>query len=72
MVFISRSSLDMQDGAHTMMISDTAIKCRLKGLCLGDIDMNAILKVYGRYRDLIVKYQRLVSDIVRDSFPSDT
>ena len=27
MVFTSRSSLDMQDAAHSMMISDTAIKC---------------------------------------------
>ena len=27
---------------------------------------------YGRYQDLIVKYQKSVSDIVRDSFPSDT
>ena len=39
-VFTSRSSLDMQDAAHTMMISDIAIKCELKGLCLRDIDMN--------------------------------
>ena len=27
----SRNSLDMQDAAHTMMISDIAIKCYLKG-----------------------------------------
>ena len=27
MVFTSRSSLDMQDAAHAMMISDIAIKC---------------------------------------------
>ena len=40
MVFTSRSSLDMQDAAHIMMISDIAIKCWLKGLCLRDIDMN--------------------------------
>ena len=40
MVFTSRSSLDIQDAAHTMMISDIVIKCWLKGLCLRDIDMD--------------------------------
>ena len=33
---------------------------------------NSFKQVYGRYQDLTVKYQRSVSDIVRDSFPSDT
>ena len=40
MVFASRSSLDMQDAAHIMMISDIIMKYWLKGLCLRDIDMN--------------------------------
>ena len=33
---------------------------------------NSFRKFYGRYQDLTVKYQRSVSDIVRDSLPSDT
>ena len=33
---------------------------------------NSFKKFYGRYQDLIVKYQRSVSDVVRDSFPSNT
>ena len=33
---------------------------------------NSIKKFYGRYQDLIAKYQRSVSDAVRDSFPSNT
>ena len=33
---------------------------------------NSFKTFYGRYQDLNVKYQRSVSDIVRDSFPSDT
>ena len=33
---------------------------------------NLFKRFYGRYQDLIVKYQRSVSDIVRDSFASDT
>ena len=32
---------------------------------------NSFKKFYGRYQDLSVKYQRSVSDIVRDLFPSD-
>ena len=41
MVFKRRSLLDMQDAAHTVMISVIATKCQLKGLCLRDIYMNA-------------------------------
>ena len=33
---------------------------------------NSFKKFYGRYQNLIVKYQRSISNIVRDSFPSDT
>ena len=33
---------------------------------------NSFKKFYGRYRDLIENDQRSVSDIVKDSFPSDT
>ena len=33
---------------------------------------NSFKKFHGRYQDLIVKYQRSVSDIVRDLFHSDT
>ena len=33
---------------------------------------NSFKKFCGRYQDLIVKYQRSVSDTVKDSFPSDT
>ena len=33
---------------------------------------NSFKNLYGRYQDLNVKYQRSVTDIVRDSFPSDT
>ena len=32
---------------------------------------NSFKKFYGRYQDLIVKYHRSVSDIVRASFPSN-
>ena len=67
--FTSRSSLDMQDATHTMMISGIAIKCQLKGLSLRyqyDPLRNSFKKFYDRYQDLIVKYQRSVSDIVRD------
>ena len=34
--------------------------------------INSFKTFYGRYQDLVVKYHRSVSDIVRDSFPSDT
>ena len=40
MVLTSFESLYMQEAAHTMMISNIAIKCQMKGLCFGDIDMN--------------------------------
>ena len=33
---------------------------------------NSFKKFYGRYQDLIVKYQRSASNKVRNSFPSDT
>ena len=33
---------------------------------------NSFKTFYGKYQDLIVKYHRLVSDIVTDSFSSDT
>ena len=32
---------------------------------------NSFKKFFGRYQDVIVKYKMLVSDIVRDSFPSN-
>ena len=73
MVLTPRSSLDMQDAAHTMMISNIAIKCLLKGLSLRDIDMRNSFKTFcGGYQDLIVKYPRSGFDIIRDSFSSDT
>ena len=55
MMFASCSPLDMQGAAHTMMTSDIAIKCQLKGSCLRDIDMkrlrNSFKKFHGRYPD---------------------
>ena len=33
---------------------------------------NPFKMFYGRYQDLIVKYQRSVSDVVRNPFPSNT
>ena len=62
----------MQGAAHIMMTLDIAInfwltdsylRFNLKRL------RNSFKKSYGRYPDLIGKYQRSVKDMVADSFP---
>ena len=54
---------------HIMMTLDIAINFSclraIKVKCL----RNSIKKFYGRYPDLIGKYQRSVKDMVADSFP---
>ena len=50
----------MQGAAHIMMTLDIAINFWLT---------DSFKKFYGRYPDLIGKYQRSVKDMVADSFP---
>ena len=60
----------MQDADHIMMILDTATSA-----CLIDFFYVALRleksfkKFYGRYQDLIKKYQWSVKEMVNDSFP---
>ena len=61
------SSLDMHDAAHTMRISDIATSAWLIDFCHKAIE--SFKKFYGRYQDLIEKYQRSVNVMVNDSFP---
>ena len=58
----------MQDAAHIMMTLDIAINFRLTDSYLRAM-RNSFKKFYGRYPDLIGKYQRSVKDMVADSFP---
>ena len=63
----------MHDAVHTMMISDIATKCLVdRLLSQGYIALRlekSFKKFYGRYQDLIEKYQRSVNVMVNDSFP---
>ena len=68
------SSLDMHDAIHAMMILDMAChKCLVDQLLSqGFLALKlkkSFKKFYGRYQDLIEKYQRSVNIIVNDSFP---
>ena len=72
MVCTFHSSSDMHDAAHTMMISDIATSAWLIDLSQGYIALRlekSFKKFYGRYQDLIEKYQRSVNVMVNDSFP---
>ena len=61
----------MQGAAHIMMTLDIAIN--FNRLLSHGYEVkrlrNSFKKFYGRYPDLIGKYQRLVKDMVADSFP---
>ena len=50
---------------HQMLV-ERLVSQRYQYQCL----RSSFKKFYGRYQDLIVKYQRSVLDIVRDSLPS--
>ena len=63
----------MQGAAHIMMTLDIAINFILvdRHLSQGyEVKRlrNSLKIIYGRYPDLIGKYQRLVKDMVADSF----
>ena len=63
----------MHDAAHTMMISDIATSAwvdrRLSQDYIALRLEKSFKKFYGRYQDLIEKYQRSVNVMVNDSFP---
>ena len=62
----------MHDAAHNMMISDIATSAWLTDFCHKAIALRLeklFKKFYGRYQDLIEKYQRSVNVMVNDSFP---
>ena len=62
----------MQGAAHIMMTLNIAINFWLQTLSQGyevKCLRNSFRKFYGRYPDLIGKYQRSVKDMVADSFP---
>ena len=63
----------MHDAAHTMMISVVATSALVDQLLSkGYIALRlekSFKKFYGRYQDLIEKYQRSVNVMVNDSFP---
>ena len=69
MAYIFRSSYDMHDAAHTMMISNIAKSALLINFCHKASLEKSFKKFYGRYQDLIEKYQRSVKVMVNDSFP---
>ena len=64
----------MHDAAHIMMIVDIATSvwlidfCHIQGYIALKLE-KSFKKFYGRYQDLIEKYQRSVKVIVKDSFP---
>ena len=64
----------MQGAAHIVMTLDIAINFWLTDRLLSqgyEVKplRNSFKKFYGRYPDLIGKYQRSVKDMVADSFP---
>ena len=72
-VYISQL-LDMYDAVHTKMISDIATSAWLIDFSHKAIERalrleKSFKKFYGRYQDLIEKYQRSVKVMVNDSFP---
>ena len=72
MVFTFHSLSDMQDAAHIIMdgyhhklLVDRLFSQGYKANLL----RNSFQTFYGRYPDLIAKYQRPVRDMLNDSFP---
>ena len=63
----------MQDAAHITMILDIATSAWLdfchKAIYIALRLEESFKKFYGRYQDLIEKYQRSVTQMVTDSFP---
>ena len=59
----------MQGAAHIMMTLDITINFWLTDSYEVKHLRNSFKKFYGRYPDLIRKYQRSVKDMVADSFP---
>ena len=62
----------MHDDAHTLRISDIATSASLIDFCHKAIASRlekSFKKFYGRYQDLIEKYQRSDNVMVNDSFP---
>ena len=59
----------MQGAAHIMMTLDVAINFWLTDPYQVKLLRNSFKKIYGRYPDLIRKYQRSVKDMMADSFP---
>ena len=60
----------MQGAAHIMTTLDIAINFWLTDSSYEVKRLrNSFRKFYGRYPDLIGKYQRLVKDMVANSFP---
>ena len=67
----------MQDAAHITMILDIVTSAWLICFCRKAIQPcgfrlyrleKSFKKLYGRYKDLIEKYQRSVKEMVNDSF----
>ena len=64
----------MHDAGHTMMTSDIATSAWLIDFCHKAIYIalrleKSFRKFYGRYQDVIEKYQRSVKVMVNNSFP---
>ena len=63
----------MQGAGHIMMNLDISIKCLVDRLLSQGYEVkclrNSFKKFYGRYPDLIGKYQRSVKDMAAYSFP---
>ena len=61
------SSLDMHDAVNTMMILDISTSAWLIDFCHKALRLEkSFKKFYGRYQDLIEKYQRSVNVMVND------
>ena len=60
----------MHDAAHTLMISDILTSAWLIDFCHVALKLEkSFKKFYGRYQDLIEKYQGSVKIMVNGSFP---
>ena len=72
MVFTFCSLSSMQDGAHIMMTLDIAINSQWTDFFLRAIKINRLRNsfqtFYGRYSDVVAKYQKSVGDMMNDSF----
>ena len=70
MVFTFHSLSDIQDATHFMMTLDIAINSQWTDSFLRVNRLrNSFQKCYGRYPDLVAKYQKSVRDILNDSLP---